>query len=55
MHTPEYACDPEAVPTLCVEVPAPTYPELAGRGESVVGLVTASWGQMQGGLTQAMP
>ena len=28
---------------------------LAGRGESVAGLVTASWGQMQGGLTQAIP
>ena len=32
-----------------------TWRVLAGRGESVVGLVTASWGQMQGGLTQAMP
>ncbi len=32
-----------------------TLAPLAGRGESVVGLVMASWGQMQGGLTQAMP
>ncbi len=28
---------------------------LAGRGKSVAGLVTASWGQMEDGLTRAMP